>query len=83
LACKCECFQAAFDAIEGLRLMRDKGSLPTCELCNNSANMLEKLSHRKHSSLARKIVVHHQRAHLKQQEAERGEFVACFNCVNK
>lgn len=75
LACGRDCFKAVFESFEGLKLMRDKGSLPTCELCNNSANMLQKLSHSKHSALSRKIVVEHQRAHLKQQEIERGEFV--------
>ena len=81
LACGPDCFYEAFDSIDGLRLMRDKGSLPTCELCNNSANMLAKLSHQRHSALSRKIVVEHQRAHLKQQETERGKFVACFDLV--
>lgn len=83
LACGSDCFLAAFKAIDGLKLMRDKGSLPTCELCNNSANMLVTLSHKSYSMLSRKIVVQHQRAHLKQQETERGEFCVCFVCVNK
>ena len=50
------------------------GSLPTCEICNNAADLLKSSSKKKYSKQRRAIIVSYQRSHLKAQQAERDDF---------
>ena len=51
------------------RLITAKGSMPTCDICNNANDMLHNLEIRDQSS--REIILKFKRLHLQQQMEER------------
>ncbi len=72
---------------DNVNLSMFTGSLPTCEMCNNAADLLKSSSKKKYPKQRRAIIVSFQRSHLKAQQAERDDFELrrqyCKNATNR
>lgn len=67
---KDETFRKIFLSMNNeFRLITSKGSMPTCDICNNANDMLRSLKIRDQSS--REIILKFKRLHLRQQMEER------------
>lgn len=67
---KDETFRKVFLSMDNeFRLITAKGSMPTCDICNNANDMLRNLEIRDQSS--REIILKFKRLHLQQQMEER------------